>query len=117
MNIELHDKAVAAAERFLERKDYEILAKSFETSLGTTIDIVAQDEDTICFIDVTAVNHDESFPDGHTERDALERAAAEWLAANSPEGDVSVRFDALDMIVVSTDRALLRFHQNRFGSM
>ena len=38
--------------------------------------------------------------------------AASWLASNPPEGDVSVRFDKCDMIVVSDDRALLRYHSN-----
>ena len=110
---ELHEKAIMAATRFCERKGYQILATQWEGPAGQTADIVADDDGTICFIDVTATDHSEgSFADGHTERSAWELAAAGWLAEHSPEGDVSVRFDRCDMIVVSADRALLRYHTN-----
>ena len=109
----LHTKAIEAATRFCERKGYEILATSWESPTGTKADIVADDEGTICFIDVTAVDHSEAgFADGHTERNAWEVMAASWLAENSPEGDIAVRFDRCDMIVVNKDRALLRYHTN-----
>ena len=110
---ELQAKAIQAATRFCERRGYEILATQWEGPDGQTADIVADDEGTICFIDVTATDHSEGgFADGHTERAAWELAAASWLAEHSPEGDISVRFDRCDMIVVSADRALLRYHTN-----
>ena len=43
--------------------------------------------------------------------------AIEWLGENEPEGDVGVRLDTIDMIVVSEDRTLLRHHVNAFGEM
>lgn len=49
------------------------------------------------------------------KRSDLEIAAAFRLAANSPDGDIQVRFDIIDMLVVSTDRALLRHHINAFS--
>ena len=110
---ELHAKAIQATARFIERKGYKVLATQWESPDGATADLVADDDGTICFIDVTAVNRSEGgFADGHTERSAWEIMAASWLASNPPEGDVSVRFDKCDMIVVSNDRALLRYHSN-----
>lgn len=49
-----------------------------------------------------------SWRDGYPSRGDLEIAAASWLAVNSPDGDIQVRFDIIDMLVASTDRALLR---------
>lgn len=110
----LHEKAIKAAIRFCERRGYQILATSWESPAGTKADIVASDEGTICFIDVTATDHSDQggFADGHTERSAWELTAASWLAENDTDGDIGVRFDRCDMIVVSADRALLRYHTN-----
>ena len=116
-NTELQTKAVKAATRFCERRGYEILATGWEPKDGEgIIDLVADDEGAIVFIDVTATSHgDGGFAHGHTERHDMEVLAASWLAENTPEGDVSVRFDMIDMIVVSTDRALLRHHINAYS--
>ena len=56
---ELQAKAIQAATRFCERRGYEILATQWEGPDGQTADIVADDEGTICFIDVTATDHSE----------------------------------------------------------
>ena len=49
------------------------------------------------------------------KRGDLEIAAASWLTINSPDGEMLVRFDIIDMLVVSADRALLRHHINAFS--
>lgn len=56
-----------------------------------------------------------SWRDGYPSRSDLEIAAASWLAGNSPDGEMLVRFDIIDMLVVSADRALLRHHINAFS--
>ena len=116
-NTELQSKAIQAATRFCERRGYEILATEWQPEEGDgRIDLVAEDEGAIVFIDVTATSHEDGgFANGHTERADMEMLAATWLGQNSPEGDVSVRFDVIDMIVVSTDRALLRHHINAYS--
>lgn len=71
--------------------------------------MIANDEDTLVFIDVTATEYGEGgFEGGKVKRGDLEIAAASWLAGNTPDGDIQVRFDIIDMLVVSADRALLR---------
>lgn len=68
------------------------------------------------FIDVTATEYGKGgFEGGKISRSDLEIAAASWLADNSPDGEIQVRFDIIDMLVVSTDRALLRHHINAFS--
>lgn len=111
-NFELQEKAVKAATRFIERKGYELLEAGWTSPEGTRIDLVANDEDALVFIDVTATEYGEG---GKVKRGDLEIAAASWLAANSPDGEIQVRFDIIDMLVVSADRALLRHHINAFS--
>ena len=111
-NLELQEKAVKAATRFIERKGYELLESGWTSPEGTQIDLVANDEDTLVFIDVTATEYGEG---GKVSRSDLEIAAASWLAGNTPDGDIQVRFDIIDMLVVSADRALLRHHINAFS--
>ena len=115
-NFELQEKAVKAATRFIERKGYELLETGWTSPEGTKIDLVANDEDALVFIDVTATEYGEGgFEGGKVKRSDLEIAAASWLAGNTPDGDIQVRFDIIDMLVVSADRALLRHHINAFS--
>lgn len=52
-NFELQEKAVKAATRFIERKGFELLETGWTSPEGTKIDLIANDEDTLVFIDVT----------------------------------------------------------------
>lgn len=115
-NFELQEKAVKAAIRFADRKGYELLEAGWASPEGTQIDLIANDEDTLVFIDVTATEYGEGgFEGGKVSRSDLEIATAAWLAGNSPDGEIQVHFDIIDMLVVSTDRALLRHHINAFS--
>ena len=116
-NFELQEKAVKAATRFIERKD-----SSFSRPVGlpppegTQIDLIANDEDALVFIGVIATEYGESgFEGGKVKRGDFEIAVASWLAGNSPDGEIQVRFSIIDMLVVSADRALLRHHINAFS--
>ena len=101
-NFELQEKAVKAATRFIERKGFELLDTGWTSPEGTQIDLVANDEDTLVFIDVTATEYVEGgFKGDKVKRGDLEIAAASWLAVNSPDGEMLVRFDIIDMLVVS----------------
>ena len=115
-NINLQEKAVQAATRFCERKDYEILGTGWVSPEGTKVDLIADDEGCLVFIDVTAKEYGKGFMEnGKIARSDFEVAAAAWLAAHPDEADVKVRFDLIDMLVVSESRALLRHHINAFS--
>ncbi len=112
-NFELQEKAVKAATRFIERKGFELLEAGWTSPEGTQIDLIANDEGTLVFIDVTATEYgDGGFEGGKVKRGDLEIVAASWLAVNSPDGEIQFRFDIIDMLVVNTGRALLRHHSN-----
>ena len=56
---------------------------------GAIVDLIACDEGTLVFVDVTAIEYGEGgFEDGKVSRSDLEIAAASWLVSNSSEGDV-----------------------------
>lgn len=114
----LHERAVEAASRFVERKGYEVLDRNWSCEgVAGRLDLVAMDEDAIVFIDVTAANREEGgFSEGNLTREQFELLAATWLEGYTPEGDVPVRFDGIDMIVVNAGRAPLRHHINKLGS-
>lgn len=114
----LHERAVEAAIRFVERKGYEVLDRNWSCEgVAGRLDLVAMDEDAIVFIDVTAANREEGgFSEGNLTREQFELLAATWLEGYTPEGDVPVRFDGIDMIVVNAGRAPLRHHINAWGS-
>lgn len=57
-------------------------------------------------------NSGEGFPEEVLDRDSLERLAAAYLAEHLDTGDCAVRFDAVSMLTLGDDRALLRHHQN-----
>ena len=81
-NFELQEKAVKAATRFIERKGFELLDTGWTSPEGTKIDLIASDEDTLVFIDVTATEYG--------------------------EGDIQVRFDIIDMLSFRFNLALSR---------
>lgn len=115
---DLHERAVKAAIRFCEHRGYEILDEGW-TKEGTAgrIDLVAREDDVLVFIDVTvAEQSDGGFKEGNLTREQFEMLAALYLGENEPEGDIPVRFDSIDLIVVNDNRALLRHHINRLGS-
>ncbi|EHF02643.1 hypothetical protein HMPREF1008_00288 [Olsenella sp. oral taxon 809 str. F0356] len=113
----LNEKAIAAAERFLDRRGYEILDTNWEAPDGFgTVDIIAADEDTIVFVDVEATRGTDGFPAEENARGKREALAAKWLAENPERSDTAIRFDAISMMVVSEDRALLRHHINQLST-
>lgn len=115
---ELKNRAIQAANTFVTRRGYEVLDEEWGTpEEETRIDLVAKDEDTIVFINVKARANGDSLPDENIDRKRLETTAARWLAEHPDAGaDMTIRFDAISMLVIGEDRALLRHHINCLGS-
>ena len=114
----LHERGIKAASMFLERRGYEILETAWTCEAGT-IDVIAKDdEDTVVFVAVNVFDVAENgLPDDDVtseNRRRLEIIAGSYLSA-SEAIDVTVRFDILSMLVIGSDRALLRHHLNVFG--
>lgn len=112
----LQDKAKQAAKRFVERRGYKILDTDYTCKHGS-VDIVAKDDDCIVFISTSARLYE--MPEGRLSKEDRKRAeivSASWLAKKAPEGDLQVRFDEINMLVCSPDRALVQHHINCFGT-
>ena len=114
MTTTLQNKARQAAIKYFESKDYDLLDE-----LDGAINIVAIDneDDSLVFVSVTASTDD--MPEEDPDRHAFEEAAAAYLVANCENlpADMSVRFDAVCLHILSDNRALLRHHVNALGSV
>lgn len=114
---ELGRRGEAAAVQFLKRRGFEILDTNWVCYAGEA-DIIARDEDVLCFIEVkTRSQIEKGFPSEAVDankRDRYERIAACYLQTYECV-DVRVRFDVISILVISEHRAFLRFHINAFG--
>lgn len=118
---ELKEKAIKAAEKFLEQRGYEVIESNWKSEGGNSLDLVAREDDTVVFVDVYARHgFDKGIPEEGNEgsRERREIAAAAWLSEHADdEGyvDVPVRFDSIAMMILSESRALLKHHINCLG--
>lgn len=116
---ELGKRGEEAAAKFLVRRGFEILHRNWECFAGE-VDIVALQEDTICFVEVkTRSGVRKGFPSeavDERKRDRYERIAACYLKEFAHE-DLRVRFDVISILALGENRAFLRHHINAFGSM
>ena len=114
---ELHRRAVKAATQYILRKGWEVIDTDWESVCGNRVDLVAEDNGELVFIEVTESEGLESgFLDGNPNRAQMELMAAEWLAASSPaDGYLKVRFDTISLIVLNELLAFIRHYSIVFG--
>ncbi len=116
----LKDKALQAAKRYVRHLGYDVVGMAYKLHDGEQIDIVAEDGDALVFIDVKARRDtDKGFPSENMTkrtRERREKAAIQWLKSegvgyrNRP-----IRFDNISLLVLATDRALIRHTINAMG--
>lgn len=118
----LQERAIKAAEMFVERRGMEVLNAEWKSEDGGAIDLVALENEAVVFIDVNAHSGaDKGMPEENipAARERMEVNAAKWLAENADDErfvNVSIRFDIISRLVLSGDRALLGHHINCLGS-
>lgn len=116
-NQKLAHKGMKAAKAYLENKGYEILDADYKCPYGQ-IDVVSRFEDVLAFTSVSVYRNDqnklpkERFSDDDRQR--MEQVMAHYLA-NHDYVDMSVRWDNMSILVITDDRALLRYHVNALG--
>lgn len=111
---DLNAKAKQAAESFLSRRGYDILDDGWEDPSGI-VDIVAREGDDVVFAEVAATRDgSRGFPRERSDearRAAREASALAYLAEHDVT-DMTVRFDTVSLVVLGSDRALVRHHVN-----
>lgn len=106
-----------AAARFLVHRGYDILERNWTCPAGE-VDIIAKDEDTLVFVEVkTRRNCNLGFPsEAITDK---KRARYEKIAIAYVEDtqlrDLAVRFDVISLVVIGSDKAMIRHHINAFS--
>ena len=109
---ELIEKSNQAAATFLDRRGYEIIEQPWKSNADSRVSIVAKDEDALVFTSVSARRDTDSFPTEHLNRQKLEGFAINWLKDNRDYADCPVRFDHIGLVVLGSDRALIKHHIN-----
>lgn len=116
-HIDLGRRGEDAAARFLEKRGYDIVERNWECFAGEA-DIVARDAGTLVFVEVkTRSNCDRGFPSeavNKQKRERYEKIALAYLQDHDVT-DIAVRFDVVAIVVISSDRALIRHHINAFS--
>lgn len=106
-----------AAARFLYQRGYDIVERNWVCEAGEA-DIIARDEESLVFVEVkTRSDCEKGFPAEAVtpaKRDRYERIALSYLR-NCEAVDIPVRFDVISIVVISSDRALIRHHINAFA--
>lgn len=121
MSDTMQKRVMKAAERFLTHRGYDVLETEWEApnDFGT-IDLVASDDDTLVFAEVTyRVGEESGFAVENTDlpekRERVEKLAASWLSHQSRYVDVSVRFDIISFLILGDDKAMVRHHIGAFS--
>ena len=117
-NADLGRRGEDAAARFLDRHGYEIVERNWTCAAGEA-DIIVRDGDAVVFVEVKTRSSCEcGFPSeavNAEKRERYERIAALFLQGYDVV-DVPVRFDIVSIVVLESDRAMIRHHINAFGT-
>ena len=113
----LFERGVKATEKFLDRRGYEVIDTNDDSD--SYINAVAIDDGDIVFVrTMVSSNIDKGYPseDIKETRPMMETEVAKWMKDHPDMPiDCTIRFDIISLIVVGTDRALLKHHINAFG--
>lgn len=111
---ELSARGEEAAARFLAHRGYDILERNWTCYAGE-VDIIATDEDCIVFVEVqTRRDTSRGFPSNtftESKRKRYEKIAIAYLEKTQLR-DLAIRFDIISIVVIGSDRAMIRHQIN-----
>jgi len=113
--IPLGRRGERAAEKYLRRSGYRIVARNFRAA-GAEIDLVAMDGETLVFVEVkTRRSRDAGAPEEAVDerKQAQIRRAAEMFATRYRAEDVTMRFDIV-AVDASSKRLKVEHLRNAF---
>ena len=116
MEAPIYEKAVRAIETSLDRKGYDIIERGWAHG-SDRADFIAREDGDLVFVTVKGSEGSGGFPEeGPADREGLERLAAAYLE-HFGEGDATIRFDIVSMMVLGDSRGFLRLHRNALSAL
>lgn len=116
-NKEIGKRGESAAARYLEMRGYEVIERNWTCPAGEA-DIIALDGCTLVFVEVkTRTSLEKGFPSEAVtpEKRARYEKIACWFLRDNDYVDVPVRFDIIALVVVASDRAIVRHYRDAFN--
>ena len=89
----------------------EVLEEGW-THGSDSIDFIGMDGEELVFVDAAAKCGGFDMPQEEPDQERFERIAAAYLAEAEVEGLTSIRYDIVSLLVVDSEKALLRHHHN-----
>ena len=109
-------RAMKAIGRYLELKGAEILEEGWAHG-GDVADYIVDDGGEIAIVfGRVHENAGAGIPDEHIDRKSFERLAAAYLAEHPELADCALRADAVTVLVISGERAIVRHHVNAIAA-
>lgn len=109
-------RAMKAIGRYLELRGAEILEEGWAHG-DDKADYIICDEDAVAFVfGYVHENMGAGIPDERIDRKSFERLAAAYLAEHPEHADCAVRADTVTVLVLSSDRAMVRHYVNALSA-
>lgn len=117
MEATIYEKAAGAIGTFLERRGYDIIERGWAHG-SDRVDYIALEGGDLVFIKSMVCEGSEGgFPEEDEScRESLERLAAAYLE-HYDNGDCTVRFDFVSVMVLGDSRGFLRLHRNALSAL
>lgn len=116
MEATIYEKATKAIETFLDRRGYGIIERGWAHG-SDRADFIAREDGDLVLVTVKISEGSGGFPEeGPADREGLEHLIAAYLE-HFGEGDVTVRFGIVSMMVLGDSRGFLRLHRNALSTL
>ncbi|WP_282710987.1 YraN family protein [Lancefieldella sp. Marseille-Q7238] len=111
MEKSIYERLHEAIRAYLRHRGVEILEESWEHG-SDDIGFIAMDEGELVFVDTATKCGGYDMPREEPDRERFERIASAYLAESEEEGLTSIRYDIVSLLVVGSEKALLRHRKN-----
>ena len=111
MGKSIDERSHEAIRAYLRHRGIEVLEEGCAHG-SDGIGFIAMDEGELVFVDTATKCGGYDMPQEEPDRERFERIAAAYLAESEVEGLTSIRYDIVSLLVVGSEKALLRHHHN-----
>ncbi len=111
MGKSIDERSHEAIRAYLEHRGIEVLEEGWAHG-SDGIDFIAMDDEELVFVDTAIKCGSYDMPKEEPDQERFERIAAAYLAESEVEGLTSIRYDIVSLLVVGSEKALLRHHKN-----